>query len=142
MGRATRARFERAYHATTYRLIAGNTCLDLRIGARAPALDRLLHSYGMRHWAFVTACNPASRALPAWRNRARQARLWRSLAGVRLRLRLRGIGVPDASGWRPEPSVFVAPVSPGRARRIARRFGQNAAVAGRRGATPVLVWSD
>lgn len=140
MAGATRARFERAYLATTYRLFAGNERLDLRIGARAPALDRLLHASGMRNWAFVTACNPGSRPLPAWRNRARQLRLRRSLAGMRLRLP--GLGVPDASGWKPEPSVLVAPVPPGRARRIARRFGQNAVVAGRRGAAPALVWSD
>ena len=135
-----RACFERAYRATTYRVIAGRVCFDLRLGAHAPALDRLLHAKGVRHWAFVTACNPASLPLPAWRNRVRQARLWRALAGARLLLS--GIGVPDTPGWASEPSVLAAPMTPGRARRIARRFGQNAAVAGRRGRVPVLVWTD
>ncbi len=140
MGHTMRARFERAYRATTYRAVAARGCFDLRLGAPAPALDRLLHAKGVRYWAFLTACNPASRPLPVWRNRVRQARLWRTLAGARLLLT--GIGVPDAPGWAPEPSVLVAPMTPGRARRIARRFGQNAAVAGRRGRVPVLVWTD
>lgn len=136
---SARSRLEGAYRATTYRVAAGRVRIDLRIGQRAAALDRLLHRAGIRECALLTACNPASRPLPAWRNRVRQVRLWRLLRGARLRLP--ALGVPDRGGWAPEASVLAGPLPRGRARRLGRRFGQNAVVAARRGRPCVLVWS-
>ena len=136
--REPRARFERAYLDTVYRVSGRSAVIDLRIGARSAALDRLLHRLGVRDWVFVTAWNPFSRAQPAWRNHARQARLARGLRGIRICMP--GLGLPRDPRWQPEHSLFAAPVSAGRARRLGRRFGQNAVVAGRRGHAPALIW--
>jgi len=143
MTASARARFEAAYLATTYRVLGPRSAIDLRIGRRAPALDRLLHALGIREWAFVSACNPASRALPRWRNRIRQTRLHRSLLSLlgQAGVVLPGLGVPDAPDWRPEPSFLAMPVGRGRARRLGRQFGQHAVVAGRRGRRATLVWT-
>jgi len=137
--RERRARLEQVYLDTVYRVSGPFCVLDLRIGVRSPALDRLLHRLGVRDWVFVTAWNPSSRAQPGWRNRARQARLARALRG--LHICLPGLGLPRDSRWQPEHSLFAAPVSAGRARRLGRRFGQNAVVAGRRGQPPALLWT-
>jgi len=138
--RALRMRFEHAYLDTVYRVFGANAMVDLRIGVRSPPLDRLLHRLGVREWVFVTAWNPCSRAQPGWRNHLRQARLAQALRGMRIRMP--GAGLPGDPRWQPEPSLFAAPVSAGRARRLGRRFAQNAVVAGRRGRAPGLLWMD
>ncbi len=136
----SRLRFEQVYLDTVYRVHTAGTRFDLRVGRVAPALDRLLHRAGVREWAFVTACDPASRPLPGWRNRYRQARLWQILRAARVRLP--GVGMPLSQDWAPESGAFVAPASRGRARRLGRQFGQNAVVAGCRGRPCLLVWVD
>ncbi|MCC7547954.1 MAG: DUF3293 domain-containing protein [Burkholderiales bacterium] len=154
MTRVPRERLRQPYLATVYRVEeAGprtqyidrrigrriNRRIDLRIGRRAPPLDRLLHRKDVRHWAFITACNPASRVLPRWRNCARQRRLRDALR--RTRVVVTAVAMPDLPNWTAEPGFLVAPVSCGRALRIGRRFGQYAVVAGRRGHAPALVWT-
>jgi hypothetical protein len=107
----------------------------LRIGERNGALDRLLHRHRRRDWAFITAWNPRSRRLPRWRNERRQRALARLLP-----LALLGAGIGDNASWAPEESLLVLGVTAGRARRLARQFGQNAIVAGCRGGLARLVW--
>lgn len=127
------------YISTTYRVDAPGGPIALRVGLPSAALDRLLKRRGQRTWAFITACNPHSRRLPGWRNLARQRRL-QTLSGQQGFVALSGIGMGDAPGWPPEPSLLLVGIDRARARRIARLFGQNAIVAGRRGGAAELVW--
>ena len=130
-----------AYFSTTYRVDVSAGPIALRVGRHSRALDRLLQRRGLRGWAFVTACNPRSQRLPGWRNLARQRRL-QALA-ERLRFAaLPGVGIGDDPAWPPEPSLLIMGIGRARARRLARLFGQNAIVVGRRGRAPELVWCD
>jgi len=52
----------------------------------------------------------------------------------------RGAGVPDVAGWDAEPSWLALGVAMPAARRLARRYGQNAVVAGRLDGPARLVW--
>lgn len=128
-----------AYLSTTYRVDAPGGPIQLRVGERCGALDRLLKGRGVRVWAFVTACNPRSRRLPSWRNLARQRQLQALSARLAFRT-LPGAGVGDDPAWPPEPSLLIVGIGRARACRLARLFGQNAIVAGRRGRSPELVW--
>lgn len=120
---------------------------DLRVGERSEALDALLRHAGLRWWAFVTAWNPGSRALPGWRNRGRQRLLCRRLASgmsawgrARAPLVLPAAGIPRGEDWGAEGSLLVAGLPPSAALRLARAFGQNAIIAGHRGRAARLVW--
>ena len=126
---------ERAYRATAYVVFARGAPLVLRVGERNSALDRLLHRNRRRDWAFITAWNPRSQPLPRWRNERRQ----RGLAKL-FPMALLGAGIGVDVGWAPEESLLALGVAAGRARRVARQFGQKAIVAGRRGGAAQLIW--
>jgi hypothetical protein len=128
-----------AYRSTTYWVDTAAGAIALRVGRGSAALDRLLKRRGVRTWAFVTACNPRSRRLPAWRNFERQRRLERLSRRLGFAV-LPGVGAGDDPAWAPEPSFLILGISRQRARRLARSLGQNAIVAGRRAAPPELVW--
>jgi Protein of unknown function (DUF3293) len=128
-----------AYLSTTYRIDAPSGPIALRVGEGSGALDRLLKRRGVRIWAFVTACNPQSRRLPGWGNLARQRRLQALTRRLAFQT-LPGAGVGDNPAWPAEPSLLIAGIRRARACRLARLFGQNAIVAGRRGKPPELVW--
>jgi uncharacterized protein DUF3293 len=128
-----------AYLSTTYRVDAPSGPIALRVGEGNRSLDGLLRGIGRNTWAFVTACNPRSHPLPGWRNGARQRRL-RALV-QRLRYpALPGAGIGDDPDWPLEPSLLIIGIGRARACRLARLFGQNAIVAGRRGCAAELVW--
>jgi hypothetical protein len=55
---------------------------------------------------------------------------------------LRGAGAGDDGRWAPEPSLLVLGLPRAEAVELARRFGQEAIVAGRRGAPAELVYCD
>ena len=128
-----------AYLSTTYRVDAPSGPIALRVGQRSGALDRLLKRRGLRTWAFVTACNPRSRRLPGWRNLARQRRLQGAVGRLGFAT-LPARAWATMPAWPPEPSLLILGIGRQRARRLARLFGQNAIVAGRRGGPPELVW--
>jgi hypothetical protein len=134
-----RALLSAAYQATTYRVDLPGGSLALRVGVRNAALERLLKKRAVRAWAFVTACNPRSTLLPAWRNRVRQHRL-ATLCRALGHSTLPGAGVGDDPAWVPEPSVLILGIGRRRACRLARLFDQHAIVAGQRGGVPELVW--
>jgi hypothetical protein len=134
-----RKALEPAYRRTVYRAFAPGGPIDLRIGYRCRALDRLLAASGCTHWAFLTAWNPRSRPLPVWRNATRSRHLAQALHALGCRF-LPGLGIPQEPGWQPEVSLLVLGMPAARALRIARGFGQNAVVAGRRGRQTQLLW--
>jgi hypothetical protein len=136
---AQRAALEPAYRRTVYRAFAPGGAVDLRVGQRCRALDRLLAASGCSDWAFLTAWNPQSKPLPVWRNAMRSRHLARALRALGYRF-LPGLGIPREPGWRPEVSLLVLGLPAARALRIARAFGQNAIVAGRRGGRAQLFW--
>ena len=65
------ARMLIAYRKTSYKA-AG---IEVRIGRRSPAMDRLLSSHGVREAVFITAYNPFSRVMPPGWNQRMQLRL-------------------------------------------------------------------
>ncbi len=111
------ARTLAAYRKTTYEA-AG---IEIRIGCRSPAMDRLLASLGVRQAVLITAYNPSSRVMPAGWNRRMQARLAQALRRRRV--------LPANGTWRRWSEahliVFgdVRPVC-----RLAGPFRQNAIV--------------
>ena len=122
-----------AYRGTCYtvQLAAGET--RLRVSAAPPAaLMQLLQPD--RPWVLISACNPHSRPRSARSNALRMRALTRALAAVDpLRVFDAAGGAPDRS-WV-EPGLLVIGLDPAITDALARRFDQNALLAGR-GAAP------
>jgi hypothetical protein len=55
---------------------------------------------------------------------------------------LHALAEGDTQDWPAEPGVLVLGMSAAHARRLGRRFRQNAVVIGERGKDARLVWSD
>lgn len=139
---AARDRLGAAYAATSYRVDAGpRGRFAIRIGEPSPGLDALLAAAGVETWAFVTAANPGSVRLADADNAARMARLLEAVRGRRL-VHYPGTGTGDDRTWPAEPSLLVLGLDTAEAVALARRFGQVAIVAGRRGGVAGLVWVD
>ena len=138
---AARESLETAYLQTTYRVSSAGGPVDIRIGIRNGALDRLLDAYQVRDWAFVTASNPGSRVQPEHENARRNAELEQALRESGLQC-LPGCGVPDEAGWHAERSYLVLGITKPDARALAKRWGQRAIVCGASGTAPELVWID
>lgn len=128
-----------AYRATTYAVADGAARLAIRVGERCAPLDALLAARGLDEWAYLTAWNPGGRAADPAANQAAQAGLEAELAASG-RPCLRGTSRSDAGDWPPEPSVLVLGLARAEALAIARRYGQEALVAGRCGAPAELVF--
>ena len=127
-----------AYLRTTYWIEAPRGWLRLRIGARDPALERLLAERGARSWAVITSDNPRSALLPPETNAQRR----RILEAELPRGWLRSWAVGDAGDWPPEIGCFVLGIGRAEAIAIGRRHGQNAIVFGLAGLAPELVRCD
>jgi hypothetical protein len=123
---------EAAYRATDYRVDdAPGGPFVIRIGERC---DRLADV----DWAFVTACNPRSQRLSDEQNARRMTEL-ETVVGGRW-LFYPGHGAGRDGRWPPEPSLLIVGIVESDAVELARRFGQNAFVAGRAGEPARLVW--
>lgn len=134
-------RHDDVYRATAYRVADGSHRFTIRVGERCAPLDELLAEHGTEEWAYVTAYNPGGRRADAAANTAAQERLEATLRETS-RPVLRGEGAGDDGHWPPEPSLLVLGLSRADAVALARRFGQVAIVAGRRGAAAELVYCD
>ena len=131
-----------AYRQTTYRVAcSGSGPIDIRIGERNDALDRLLLASAASQWAFVSASNPQSRELSGPENARRNDALKRALTEAGWRY-LDALGVPDNAGWQAEHSVLVLDITREAAIALARRWQQRAIVYGALNAAPELVWRD
>jgi hypothetical protein len=111
-----------AYRKTCYE--AGG--IEVRIGRRSPAMDRLLTSYGVREAVFITAYNPFSRIMPPGWNQRMQARLAQALRRRRT--------LPAKGSWRRWSEAHLMVL--GDVRPVCRLIGsfrQNAIVVVRRG---------
>jgi hypothetical protein len=118
----------RIYAASAYE-VAGKA---VRVGRRAPDIDRLLMRAGARDAVLMTACNPLGRRQPQGRNNHMMARLREAVR--------RQITFPGHSGaglWR-EAQILVL-CAPACGLRLARRFRQNAVLHLHRGQAPRLI---
>jgi hypothetical protein len=111
--RETRPLLLKAYRETCYQ-VSG---VEVRIGRRSSAMNKMLLSRGAREAAFVTAYNPFSRIMPSGWNLRMQARLLEAL-------RRRPI-LPGNGSWRRWSEAHLVVFGDTRpTRRLARRFRQ------------------
>jgi hypothetical protein len=116
-----------AYRHTTY-VVALEEPILIRIGWNPRRLGRLLQTHNVSEWAFVTAWNPGSVALPAAENARRNEAL---AADLRRRWTLvEGQGAGDDGTAPPEASFLVLGIGREAAVATARRYGQLAIVSG------------
>lgn len=131
-----------AYRAAAYIVDACESRQEfvIRCDQRSAAVDRLLERHGLCEWAFVTACNPRSKILPAAENAARMDLLH---AAVRDRGHpcLPGSGEGHDGTWPAEPSLLVLGIPEADAIRLAAEFDQHAILVGRLGEPARLVWN-
>jgi hypothetical protein len=134
---AATARFRAAYLATHYVAFTLAGPLTLRVGQRSATLDRLLASQGASSAALITAFNPGSQPRGLSANRAAHRRLlalvrrggWRHLP----------YEARDPGGvWAVEEGLLIFGLGPAQARRLGRRFRQNAILLVRRGGATEL----
>jgi hypothetical protein len=111
----------------------------IRIGEYNLALDELLKRNKSESWAFITAYNPYSNALPEEENELRQENLLSRLKEKNFQF-LNGYGESTNKDWQPEKSVLIFNIDRETARSLGREFEQNAIVIGQIGSKPELVW--
>lgn len=127
-----------AYRSTRFEASTPTGLVVIRIDQIHPQLDKILVELEGEEWAFITAWNPLSSALPLDENRLRNREMESFLRSREYRF-YPGRGIPADSGWEPEESFLVIALSRESAVGIGRRFGQNAVVWGTRGGAAVLL---
>jgi hypothetical protein len=133
-------KLEAAYRDTDYRVEDAPTGpFVIRVGNVCVDLEQLLFDEVAFDWAFVTACNPHSRRLSDDENARRMAELETAITAHGWD-HYRGASAGSDGDWR-EPSFLVLGITEGDAVELARRFGQNAIVAGRAGEPARLIWT-
>jgi len=128
-----------AYIQTTYWVSSQPQPIGLRIGQKSAVLARVLAARRVSRWAFVTAWNPRSQLHSHWYNIAREHALFREICRRGLQW-LPGLAIGDGSDWPAEPAMLILGMSRAEARRLGRRFQQNAVVVGKRDGVARLVW--
>ncbi|TXF91147.1 DUF3293 domain-containing protein [Neolewinella aurantiaca] len=125
-----------AYLATEY------LCKDfvLKIGESHPDFDAFMLSGGHHAYAFLTAWNPRSDALPAAENIARGQQLLLQLEERNLTF-MPAVTRDPSGEWGVEEGVFIFNAPPESVLELAAAWQQNAVVLGARGAVPRLVWA-
>lgn len=98
----------RIYRQTEYRFagLDGQGPVGLYVDQAQPALQTVYDVFKVQCAAYITACNPLSRALDDAENQLRQARLKADLSRRGFSF-LMGEGRPLRPGWKPEPSLLV-----------------------------------
>jgi hypothetical protein len=130
---------DRAYRNTAFEVDHPERNFAIRIGETCEQLDAVLRRHGLREWAYVTACNPRSKRLPADENALRQTALQAYLheAGF---IAYPGRGVPAEPGWQPEDSFLVLGITRKQALQVGAMVDQNAIVAGEAGGAAELLY--
>lgn len=127
-----------SFRRTTYQVVGLVPRIDIRLGEHCGPLEAVLESRGARTWAFITAWNPGSVALPHDVNAVRQLELETELAKRRYPT-IQALGVPSDESWVPEVSVLVIGIGEDEAAAIGRAYGQLAIVFGESGGSARLV---
>ena len=126
-----------AYLRTSYCARTPQGLIRLRIGKASNELDKLLAQHRAREWAYVSACNPASRPLPPEDNSRRHDDLVRMVRSLGKPF-YPGEGIPDDGRWPIEPSLLIIDMAEDHATRLGHDFGQNAVIIGMHGGVPRL----
>jgi hypothetical protein len=126
-----------AFSETHYKVYAEYE-LVLLIGQSNSDLANLHRRFAVDCCAFITACNPYSRALSAERNKIRQQNLATDLLSRQVSF-LEGLGVHPSNGWEGEPSFLIFGVTLEDARDMGHALEQNAIVWAGSDATPQLI---
>ena len=100
----------------------------IRIGRLSAEADALLAAHLLEEWAYITAYNPLSVALPPAENEKRNLEL---LNDVKQYIVLPGEGQGEEGTWPAEKSFFVAGITLDEAQQLAARYSQHAFVYGR-----------
>jgi hypothetical protein len=115
-----------AYGETEYRVMADRPFV-LRIDEPCPELLDLYRSSKLACAAFITACNPYSRAVSDSENTERQMELAKELRNRSLKF-LDGVGEHPSGDWPSEASYLVLGLSLEAAKSLGQRYEQNAIV--------------
>jgi len=115
-----------AYRETDY-CVAGNSPFVLQIGKPSEPLATLYKQHRTNCAAFITACNPFSRATGNTSNADRQEQLKMELTRRSLNF-LDGIGKHPSNDWPEEPSFLVMALSLEAAKKLGNKYEQNAIV--------------
>ncbi len=121
------AQYLQAYVDTDYLVRCDRGELPIRVGEKSRQVDQLLCRSKARSAVFITAWNPFS--LKRGMHTNQQAH--RRLSSVLWRWRtpyFEGEGRGDSCNWTPERSVLALRVTRRTAKRLGRRFRQNAVV--------------
>ena len=100
----------------------------IHIGRVSAEADALLAANRLEEWAYITAYNPLSVALPPAENEKRNLEL---LNDVKRYIVIPGEGQGKDGAWPAEKSFFVAGITLDDAQQLAARYGQHAFVYGR-----------
>jgi hypothetical protein len=126
-----------AYLETHYRL-HGETPFVLQIGQASLDLLSLYARHKVDCAAFLTACNPFSRAVSESENRERQTSLGAELTRRSLTFVV-GMGQHPSNNWPAEESFLVLGLDLEAAKTLGERFEQNAIVWCGTNAVPQLI---
>lgn len=128
-----------AWCRTDYVVRLANQELIFRLGEANPANDELLKEQGINRWAVLTAWNPGSQPSSDDENNASHRRLVDELRNRKFSWSP-GDGHPPDNRWPVERGCFIHNISTDDAAELCRQFGQLAAVVGRPGERPRLVF--
>ncbi len=117
-----------AYLNTDYQVYPTlSKILHIRINQHNIELDQFLE--GHESWAYITAWNPNSKALPAAENEQRNRTLVQELQAKGFTY-YPGKGVPNEGDWIPEESFLILDLSKKNALQMGQKYGQKAIVWG------------
>lgn len=109
---------------------------EFKIGEVSTGLNRLLEQYRRRTFAFITPFNPGSQVIPDSDNEERFQSFNKAVSKY---VTFEGYGGGQAEGWPLERSLLILGISLSSAKRLGRRFGQDAIVFGFRNKPPEIV---
>ena len=127
-----------AYRQAIYQINLPNGVRMIKPDGRHGFLDRLLERQDVSTWALITAHNPRSFRLSATVNRQRQRRL-QEICDRQGFYRLQARGGDRAGRWDWEESCLLLGIGRIQSLVLARRFGQNAILFGRKHGPAVLL---
>lgn len=115
-----------AYESTKFMVV--DLPVVIEVNKKCIELDELLKQHNATEWAFITAWNPFSKALPDEENSRRHREL---IQLVKEYPNWEGEGVGTDPVWQPEKSLLILGIPKKEAIAIGIQFEQNAIVYGR-----------
>jgi len=130
----------KAYRNTRYMVQSPE--MEIKIGLKNEELDVFLFDNHCWQWAFISAFNPGSKALPPAQNEQNHQKLRERINALKLRT-CEGLGIPaQEEDWKPEKNFLILDISRVQAIAIAQEFGQLALLFGEFEGEAELVWVE